>query len=527
MSATRVRQARVAPTRVVVACCAALAVFTSSRRAHAGGTELGAVGVEAVGRSGAFVARASDPTALGHNVAGLVGLAGVQWTASANIGLWRHCFDRLGRYDGVESGVETRGTVFATSEYATARPAYPEVCNELTPTVVPQLVVTWRVRPWLAVGAGLLTPSGIGSQRFPDRVDTSAGLAPSPSRYQVLATNVLIVHPTIGVAVAPTSWLRLGAALQPSIGHFAGETTANAIGSQSPATDVRSAADAWGFFWAGNFGVMVQPAPWLTLGAHLHLNQTPVTFTGRTTATVRPYASDPSRTRASQFDSVVTLPLPSQFRVGARFASMRAGAPESWGERDPMRDEEFDFEVDFHYESSSVLQQVVTRSSGFVEVDPGQRSPATPEVALRRSWRDVYGIRVATDYNVVPDRFTVRAGFSWDLGAQSGPRTLNGFLVDTNPDAGVDTAGYDYFGLSLGASARWRWLTVDFAYQHLFATGITVSDGRATTVSGTAPITAGECARGAGYPGPGACTNNQGSYSAAYDVFAIGVTGRH
>lgn len=280
-----------------------LALALAPGAARAGGTGFGAVGVAAVGRAGAFVARASDPTALGHNVAGIVGLDGVQWTASMNVGLWRHCFAREGRYDGVESGVETRTTVFADSRYATARPFYPEVCNDGAPTVVPQLLVTWRPRPWFAVGAGLLTPAGIGTQRFPDRVETSAGLAPSPSRYMVLATNVALIHPTIGVAFAPTGWLRVGAALQPSFGHFAGETTANAIGSQSPATDIQTAVDAWGFFWAGNLGVMVQPAPWLTLGAHAHLNQSPVIFTGTTTATVRPYASDPAQRHQSQFST--------------------------------------------------------------------------------------------------------------------------------------------------------------------------------------------------------------------------------
>ncbi len=493
----------------------------------AGGTELGAVGVAAVGRGGAFVARASDPMALGHNVAGLVGLAGVQWTASMNVGLFRHCFSRVGRYDGVESGVETRGTVFASGSYSTARPAYPEVCNELEPAIVPQLVVTWRPRSWIAVGAGILTPAGIGTQRFPDRVVTSAGLAPSPSRYMVLATNVAIIHPTLGVAVAPTPWLRIGAALQPSFGHFAGATMANAVGSQSPATDVRTEADAWGFFWAANFGIMVQPAPWITLGAHAHINETPVVFTGTSTATVRPYAADASRIHTSKFESVVTLPLPSLFRFGARFASLRAGAPEAWADRDPMRDEDFDVEVDFHYETSSLLQQVVTRSTGNVEVEPGMGSPATPEVILRRSWRDTFGLRVGAERNVIPDTLAIRGGFSWDLGAQTGDRTYNGRVIGWNPDAGIDTAGYDTFGLSAGASLRWRWLTVDLAYQHIFTAGQTVAVGRAPTLSGTVPITASDCARGAGYPGAGACTNNQGNYAAAYDVLSIGFTGRH
>jgi hypothetical protein len=492
----------------------------------AGGTELGAIGVQAVGRGGAFVARASDPMALNHNVAGLLGLPGVQVTASANIGFWSHCFTRAGRYDGVESGIETRGTDFASSMYPTARPLYPEVCNEAGATFVPQVVVTWRPRPWLAVGIGLLTPAGVGSQRFPDRVETSAGLAPSPSRYMVVATNIALIHPTIGVAVAPTSWLRVGVALQPSIGRFAGETTANAIGSQSPATDIRTAADAWGFYWAANLGVMVQPAPWITFGAHAHINESPVVFTGTTTATARPYASDPALRHTSQFQSEVTLPLPNLYRVGVRFASVHTDAPAEWADRDPMRDEDFDFEMDVHYETSSALQQVVTRSTGTVETAPGMGAPATPEVILRRSWRDTFGVRMGAEKNIVPNELAVRAGVSWDLGAQTGQRTLDGRVLNWNPDAGIDTAGYDTFGLSLGGSYRWKWLTIDAAYQHLFTPGQNVDQGRSPVVSGTVPVTPESCARATGYPGPGACSNNQGIYTAANNLLSLGITGR-
>jgi hypothetical protein len=505
----------------------ALSLLFAPGAARAGGTELGAVGVVAVGRAGAFVARASDPTALAHNVAGIVGLPGVQWTLSGNVGLWRHCFQREGRYDGVESGVETRTTVFADSAYATARPAYPEVCNDGAPSVVPQLLVTWRPRPWIAVGGGFLTPSGVGSQNFPDQVETSAGLAPSPSRYMVLATNVVLIHPTLAVAVAPTEWLRIGAAIQPSFGRFAGETMANAVGSQSPATDIRTAANATGFFWAGNLGVMVQPAPWITFGAHAHLNQSPVIFTGTTTATARPYAADLSRRHQSQFSSEVTLPLPNLFRAGVRFASLRTGAPTRWADRDPMRDEDFDVEVNVHYETSSALQQVETRSSGTVELEPGMGAPATPEVILRRSWRDTFGVRVAAERSFIPNELSARVGLSWDLGSQTGPRTVNDEVIGWNPDAGIDTAGYDTFGVALGASYRWRWLTVDVGYLKLFSPGQTVERGRAQTVSGTVPITPADCARGPGYPGPGACSNNQGVFSAGLDVFAIGITGRH
>jgi len=502
-------------------------VWLSGVTAWAGGTEVGAVGVQAVGRAGAFVARASDPTAMAHNVAGIVGLPGVQWTLSANLGRWSHCFARSGRYDGAESGVETRTTVFAGSDYARSRPGYPEVCNEVETSVVPQALVTWQLAPGIAVGAGLLTPAGVGAQRFPDRVMTPAGLAPSPSRYMVLRTGVVIVHPTLALAVSPTPWLRLGAALQPSYGRFQGETMANAIGSQSPATDVHNAVDATAFFWAGNLGAMVQPSPNVTVGFHAHLNAQPVVFRGTSTATVRPYAADPAERHRSTFETEVSLPLPSVFRLGVRYAALRPDAPRDNAARDPLRHERYDVELDLHYENASVLQQVVTRNRGSVEVSPGMGSPATPLVALPRGWRDVWGLRLGAEAVALRDVLALRAGLSWDQGAQTGPRVLNGRTVGFNPNAGIDTAAYNTVTLALGASLRWGSVTLDVAYQHFFFSPNTVDEGRATTVSGSTPITFSDCARGPGYPGPGACSNNEGGYRAAYGIFAVGLTGRH
>jgi hypothetical protein len=483
------------------------------------------VGAQAIGRGGAFVARASDPTAMAHNVAGLAGVRGWQVTASGYVSLWQHCFARSGRYDAQDRGIVTEGTVFANSQYANGRTPYPEVCNGGGPGVIPQLLVSRSIGSWLTIGGGLLTPAGVASQQFPDRVQTSNGLAPAPQRYQVLSTGVLVVHPTIAAAVQPLHWLRVGAALQPSIARFNGTTVVNAFGSQSPAGDIRTAADAWGFFFAGNLGVQLAPLPWLTIGAHAHINGGPVQLKGQTTATAQYYASDPSRRTTSQFDTEVTLPLPSTLRVGVRAASLRAGAPATMAERDPMRDELFDLEINVSWENTSVMDAVRTRNSGELEFSPGSRFPVTPSAALRKSWRDVLGVRIGGDFNAIREVLAIRAGFAYEQGAQTGPRVWQGQVVETNPDASIDTTAYDNLNVSLGASVRWRWFTIDLAYQHSFVTNNQVDNGRATIVSGLVPVDAAACAM-MGPPGPGACTNNRGEYRASLDVFSLGVTAR-
>lgn len=511
--------------QLLVFASASTALLTVNTRVHASGLEMTSIGAQSIGRGGAFVARASDPTAMAHNVAGLAGVRGWQVTASGYVALWQHCFARSGRYDGVDRGVVTEGTVFANSSYTNGRTAYPEVCNEGGPGVVPQLLVSRSIGRWLTIGGGLLTPAGVSAQRFTDRVQTSNGLAPAPQRYQVLSTGILVVHPTIAAAVQPLPWLRIGAALQPSIARFTGTTIVNAFGTQSPAGDIQTAADAWGFFFAGNVGVQLSPLPWLTIGAHVHTNGGPVALRGRTTATSQFYASDPSRRTVSQFDTEVSLPLPTTVRVGARAASLRAGTVNSPADRDPMHDELFDVELDVSWENSSVLDAVRTRNSGELEFSPGARFPVTPAAALRRSWRDVVGVRVGGDYNVIRDVLAIRAGFAWEQGAQTGPRVWQRQVTESNPDAGIDTTAYDNINLSLGASVRWRWFTVDVAYQHSFVANNIVDNGRATIVSGLVAVDAAACAM-MGPPGPGACSNNRGEYRAALDVFSLGVTAR-
>src|SRR5690554_6726127 len=67
--------------------------------AHAGGFEFAAPGTRALGRGGAFAARADDPMALGYNPAALAFLPGYQLMLGSHLSFYDACVERTGTYN--------------------------------------------------------------------------------------------------------------------------------------------------------------------------------------------------------------------------------------------------------------------------------------------------------------------------------------------------------------------------------------------------------------------------------------------
>ena len=97
------------------------------------GVEVPENGTVAHGRGGAFVARASDTSAAGLNMAGILGLRGFQLGLSANVGASSNCFQRAGVYDGTaDVPISVAGTRFTEGPDGLptySGQAYPEVCS--------------------------------------------------------------------------------------------------------------------------------------------------------------------------------------------------------------------------------------------------------------------------------------------------------------------------------------------------------------------------------------------------------------
>lgn len=507
------------------------------------GVELPENGAVAFGRGGAFLTRASDPAAVMHNVAGIMGLQGFQITLSSNVGLANHCFQRSGVYDGpgANATVDVGGTVFdpmntGDAPYINGRTPYPEVCNDSNVALAPMLLATYRVNRWLAFGAGVFAPSTTGSGQHFGGADGAEGhptvtardpmtgmsyLAPSPARSLLYQKDLVVLHPVIAVAVQPLRWLRFGLGIEPSIGNFQFGLNANGVASQpqSPASDVYIHLNATGFFMAGSVSTQVLPTSYLSFAAQFHYNFK-IDGSGTADATFNPYAANASNRVASQFTiDHMRVQLPWTLRVGARYNLPRVGRPrqnDGTGTYDPMTDDVFDLEAVFTYENTSDLSETGLTNTGNINVG-GINVPAPADITIRSALSNTYGFRLGGDWNVIPGTLAVRAGASYETGAVS-PQL-----------AQIHLPAYADLSLHAGLSYRWRWLTISAAYGHFFFDGNNASTGVRAITTPDPQIATNDTGCAPGTPagvGAQACTVNRGTYSGYFNSGSIQFTAR-
>jgi long-subunit fatty acid transport protein len=247
---------------------------------------------------------------------------------------------------------------------------------------------------------------------------------------------------------------------------------------------------------------------------------------------LNPYAADPATKitfGAHPDNAEVDFGLPPvQLRAGARYAHARPGAARPTDQApaknyDSMHDDVFDLEVDFIYEASSRYDYFhVVNSTPSVNFDyPRSTCPnalpsgagITTDACFPRQWKNVYGVRLGGDYNILQNFLALRGGLSLETGSQS------------TTGANLDSLGRDTLGVHLGATLRpLPWLSVHAAYAHYFMRDLDASDGQFSTVTFGGTVKPAQCATP--LIGQGACTDNQGVYTAKLDVFNVGATAR-
>lgn len=471
------------------------------------GIEVPENGTTAHGRGGAFVARASDVTAAHLNMAGVLGLQGFQLGFSANIGASSNCFQRSGVYDGsADVPLSVAGTRFVEGpdglpSYAGQR--YPEVCSNRALALAANVMATYRVNRWLAFAAGITTPSTPGSgQTFNDMVRLPSGAyAPTPVRNMLFQKNLLVLYPTLGVAVAPHPRVRFGLTLQPSFARFQFGVMANAVATspQSPETDLLISLNASGFFLAGALSTQVLINRYLSFGAQVHYNM-PIGASGTADTTSTFYANPVSNQARGTFNiDEMKVELPWNARAGFRFALPRAGRPtqdDGTGTYDPMTDDVFDVEADFTYENTSSLGVTSLTNSGNITIgSTGMTSTlaAPRSIVLNSNLSNVFGFRLGGDYNVIPGRLAVRLGFSYETQGLSADRAV------------VHLPAYAGASIHAGVSYRVGALTINLGFGHFLFQSLDASQAVGSIVTPT-PFT--DCVG----TGPGACAINRGSY---------------
>jgi long-subunit fatty acid transport protein len=431
--------------------------------------EQGDNGSEQMGRGGAWVARASDPLAAFYNPAGLAGQE-TRLTLQGNINILSTCFTRLKATNDATSGdgnPSTGATVPAGS-------SFPQVCNGYNPTptslLVPQLAFTYRLTPRIGIGLAIVTPSAApASTNWPTTLSDGS---PSPQRYLLLSATTVVVTPTIGVGWEPIDRLRIGASFIWGIASvdFQNDSWVQNGGTLGPngapvppyitpaSNDLHGEINAQQYFIPGfTAGAIWSPsdqvdiAGWYkfmsSIDAKGYVNTTygtgKSTVTGTTTETN--CGIQGGAALCGPNDAEVKVPIPMEAKLGVRFHKIRPGA-DMLHRRDPMSQDVFDVEADFTWANDSSFQAINLSFPGNngIGTIPVNGPPGNlPENAsVPHNFKDVFGIRIGGDVNVLPDQLAIRAGGYFQTAAQD------------SQYQNIDFPGQQEFGLAAALTTR-------------------------------------------------------------------------
>jgi len=547
--------------------------------AQAGGVELPSAGTRALGRGGAAQARADDPMTLLWNPAGLARTPGIQLSLQTHLILFDACFQRAGTYSEYAADMPSRDMIDASGEpfrwdrganggrgrtpldpqigsrwpdADIADAPLPEVCNSGAPGIVPELVLTARLRPEWGISFGVVAPAAVSNSRWGTTEGGVTGLVnglPAPSRYALIETNLLLAFPTIGVGYRPHPAISIGAAfgwgIAPQIDF---QTTTRALRGEEFSGDVFTELSAQDWF-----------IPRVTVSVHAvpHDNldivagfmwQDDIDAEGDlslTTGYYRPPGDDYPLDSVTVPGVAVDAPLPWQASLSFRYADRMTPRSENPGAtarasnrvEDAMQNERWDVELDLVYEMNSRVDQFTVSlppceapancvgDRWEVQADNGIFQGIPPSLALQKQFRDQLSLRVGGDWNFIPGVGSARIGFSYETkGVKDGFEQL-------------DFMPFQRFGLHMGLTFRIaKWFDISVAYARIFQSTVTVTEDQASLHQVDAASRIAElencgnppdadCPRSdrQGLSGEGTVVN-AGRYKSHFDILSLGLT---
>jgi long-chain fatty acid transport protein len=415
-----------------------------------GGYYGGALGARAAGRSGAFVARADDPTAVAYNPAGLTTIGGTAIIVGNRFSYAHFAYTRAATVDWGQAPDEmTPGPLVSFAEVRNGKP-----WQALEPVIAASS--NFGLRDW-AFALGAFALPGTSVMDFP---------RDGGQRYMMRAREAIILdyaasaawkfHDLFGVGVS-LHWIavpRLDYSLVIDGSPFA--KTANPV--SSPLDMVASTTGSDPFTFNATVGAWYRPRPFLQIGVAGQV--IPTNIETKSTLTVTPINIPPediviTRNSLPANDVSVILPLPLMARAGVRYRGL-AGAREM-----------FDVELDVEYETWSRVNQFRVDTRGLEAEFRGGAPEPLGTIVVDKRWRDTVAVKLGGDVAVIPDRLALRAGAFYET-AVAAPAYAN-----------VDFPGGPMLGGSLGSSVAFGRWEVAIAYQLRHMTSISVSEQNA------------------------------------------------
>ncbi|MCA9665680.1 MAG: outer membrane protein transport protein, partial [Myxococcales bacterium] len=409
-----------------------LALAPSSARA--GGMEVGDTGAEALGRGGAFTAKADNPTAVNYNPAGFAKLRGHHAAISANIIYSDYTFQRLGGFDG--------------------QTPYPTIASETPLFAAPMHLMAstdFGYFKRVTFGFGIYMPAA-ATRSYPRELNVGGANVPSPARFDFLSMQGIMLFPTAALAIRLTDWLDVGVTFQTVITKATIKMLATvAAACETPedaSCDVDIDLEVKDMFSpTGSLGFLMRLGESVEVGGMLRL---PSSSELKGTANVG-FGPGISRLENSLQHKMLDPMAPQVTLTNDYPWMMRLGGRIIF--RDKRGEEAGDIELDLIYERWSAVSKRTVLIEGQSLGKP--MPPSEVDYALK----DTFSVRLGGAYRfrLASDMFlTLRAGVFGETATTSISDTRLGVLSP----ARVAFTG--------GVGLKWGFISVDVAFAQFF-----------------------------------------------------------
>jgi len=442
--------------------------------ALAGGFEIPDNGTFTLGRGGAFIVRADDPTALVHNPGGLARLRGTHLLYN-HVLIW-------------EDATFTRAESELPPGQATEHDPLAPVSNEkpLFPLgLMVAMATDFGLDDW-TFALGLYGPHSHGQKKYPLQ---------GGQRYMLTELETLVLYTNLSVAYGVEDVFGVGLTLQYAmaprvrlsvVSDGTTGTPLNAYYSPGDAETTLELKDMAAF--SAIVGAWWRVAPELELGLSGRI--IPVNFDLEGTVAAQTTPNSPLEIDVVDSNARLRLTIPPSIKAGVRYRHLDG------------EDEVFDVELNVVYEAWSMVSGFDAKLSGTIVGDVSE--PLTDTETPKR-WRDTVSVRLGGTVSLL-EGLELSLGGYWESAA-----------VPQNYEH-LDFMSFARVGLGIGVRGQIGPVRLSVAYSHVFQETREVSErfGKVYQVRPLRPCPD----RCGGYSGVPA---NAGRFESAYDMLAFGL----